>query len=210
MKKIIAIALLSILATRLGMQSLAAPSNRLETFADWCQERENLTPEARHTVEVVLEKVGTTECDRAEEKVATWSALAAIDKQIVDVAPFASLTNLTHLDLSNNQIVEVEPLAHLTNLTELVEFWLGNNQIEDIAPLARLTHLTNLDLSNNQIEDIVPLARLTHLQGLMLRNNKIGDISPLASLTALDILDLRGNPLRDRVCPVQPETICQF
>jgi hypothetical protein len=39
--------------------------NSRRTFADWCREKDSLSPEAKDTVEVLLRKAGTTECDAA-------------------------------------------------------------------------------------------------------------------------------------------------
>ena len=35
------------------------------TFADWCRQKADLSPEAKHTVEVLLKQAETTECDAA-------------------------------------------------------------------------------------------------------------------------------------------------
>jgi hypothetical protein len=35
-----------------------------KTFADWCRDRASLSPETKHTVDVMLQEAGTTECDR--------------------------------------------------------------------------------------------------------------------------------------------------
>ncbi|MGK7927775.1 MAG: leucine-rich repeat domain-containing protein [Spirulina sp.] len=182
MKKIVAVSLLSIcMVSAIGGCTNPTP----KTFGDWCRNKNRLTPEARQMVEVLLEQTGTQECDLAEEKLVNSTVLYLGGNEIVDVAPLASLTNLTRLDLGGNKIVEVAPLASLTNLTVL---YLGGNEIVEVAPLASLTNLTVLDLSRNEIVDAVPLGSLTNLTGLQ----------------------LDGNPLRDRVCPVQPETICRF
>src|SRR6476620_12305722 len=58
-----------------------SPNSR-RTFADWCREKDSLSPEAKHTVEVLLEEARTTECDAADRQ----------------------LSSLTDLDLGYNQI----------------------------------------------------------------------------------------------------------
>src|SRR4028118_1747991 len=83
--------------------------NSRRTFADWCREKDSLSPEAKHTVEVLLRQAGTTECDAADR----------------------TLSSLTELDLENYQISDIKPLASLTNLTLL---HLGYNQTRDIQP----------------------------------------------------------------------------
>ena len=47
------------------------PGNSGRTFADWCREKASLTPEAKHTVELLLEKAETTECDTANQKISS-------------------------------------------------------------------------------------------------------------------------------------------
>ena len=49
------------------------------TFADWCHEKASLSPETRHTVEVLLEKAGTTECEAANRKLSLLMKLT-LDK----------------------------------------------------------------------------------------------------------------------------------
>ena len=134
-----------------GLSAKAAETrsgNSGRTFADWCRQKASLSPEAKHTVEVLLQKAETTECDAADRK----------------------LSSLTELNLSFNQISDIKPLESLTNLTEL---FLDNNQISDIKPLEFLTNLTLLDLANNQISDIKPLEFLTKLTEIYLNGNPI-------------------------------------
>jgi Leucine-rich repeat (LRR) protein len=187
-------------------------SNSRRTFADWCREKDSLSPEAKHTVEVLLKEAGTTECDEADRTLSSLTELSLDNNQIRDIKPLASLTNLTWLNLWNNQISDIKPLASLTNLTNLC---LWNNQIRDIKPLASLTNLTKLclinnQISDNQISDIKPLASLTNLISLTLINNQISDIKPLASLTNLTGLHLSGNPIAPKTCPLKPESICYW
>ncbi len=161
-------------------------SNSRRTFADWCRQKDSLSPEAKHTVEVLLEKAETTECDE----------------------PNQILSSLTELSLyNNNQISDIQPLQSLTNLTSLA---LISNQISDIKPLASLTKLTSLQLYTNQIRDIKPLASLTNLTWIRLSDNKISDIKPLASLTNLTGLYLSGNPIAPKTCPLKLESICNW
>ncbi len=199
------------------------------TFADWCREKDSLSPEAQHTVEMLLENVETTECDVASQKLSTLTELNLANNKISDIKPLASLTNLTVLVLSFNQISDIKPLASLTNLTRLylaknqisnikplesltnlTLLWLSNNQISDIKPLEFLTNLSVLWLSNNQISDIKPLESLTKLTELELDNNRISDIKPLQSLANLEWLSLGGNPITPKTCPLKPEYICQW
>src|SRR4028119_456274 len=159
-----------------GLSAYAAETrsgNSRRTFADWCREKDSLSPEAKHTVEVRLRQAGTTECDAADRTLSSLTELDLENYQISDIKALASLTNLTELDLNYNQISDIKPLASLTNLTLLN---LAENQISDIKPLASLTNLTGLALDNNEINDIKPLQSLTNLPFLSLSNNKINDI----------------------------------
>ena len=185
----------------------AQRENSRLTFADWCRQKDSLSPEAKHTVEVLLEEAETTECDAADRELSTLPGLDLGNNQISDIKPLESLINLNLLYLNNNQISDIKPLASLTNLDRL---YLYNNQISDIKPLASLTNLSQLSLNSNQISDIKPLASLTNLTLLSLNSNQISDIKPLASLTNLSQLSLGGNPIAPKTCPLKPESICNW
>jgi len=113
---------------------------------------------------------------------------------VSNVAPLATLVNLTWLSLSGNQIVDVAPLATLVNLTVL---HLDNNEIVNMAPLTTLVNLKDLNLDGNQIVDVAPLATLVNLTVLCLDRNKIVNVAPLAALFNLKHLFLQGNPIVD-------------
>ena len=134
--------------------------NSRRTFADWCRQKADLSPEAKHTVEMLLKEAGTTECDAANQTLSSLPGLLLDNNQISDIKPLESLTNLTLLSLGDNQISDIKPLESLTNLTQL---WLYNNKISDIKPLESLTNLTELSLTGNKISDIKPLESLTNL-----------------------------------------------
>lgn len=135
----------------------------IQNFSSLCKQKHILSKETRYTVEVLLQKAGTQDCDRAQQQ---------LNKQQV-------------LDLS----------AH---------------KISDLLPLAKLTNLKELYLSYNQISDLSPLAHLTNLNFLFLESNQIGDLSPLSQLTNLTWLFVGGNPISNKICPVKPESICEF
>ena len=209
--KSIALACCAILAlSGNGLSAKAAETrsgNMRRTFADWCRQKADLSPEAKHTVEVLLKEAGTTECDAANQTLSSLTGLVLANNQISDIKPLESLTNLTQLVLDNNQISDIKPLESLTNLTA-INLW--NNQISDIKPLESLTNLTVLYLDKNQISDIKPLESLTKLTVLYLDNNPISDIKPLESLTSLYYLRLSGNPIAPKTCPLKPESICKW
>ena len=192
-----------------GLSAKAAetqPGNSGKTFADWCREKASLSPEAKHTVEVLLRKSKTTECDAADRKLSSLTELYLDNNEIIDIKPLQSLTQLTELHLSRNEISDIKPLESLTQLF-LLE--LDNNQISDIKPLASLTQLIFIGLSENKISDIKPLQSLRGLDDLSLDNNQISNIKPLQSLTNLNYLSLSGNLITPQICPMtKPESIC--
>ena len=221
-------AILALFANGLSAKAAETRSGN-KTFAEWCREKESLSHESKHTVEVLLKQAGTTECDAANQKLSSLTALFLWDNQISDIKPLASLPNLIALSVGNNQISDIKPLASLTNLTTLqlnnnqisdikpLASWtnltwldISNNQISDIKPLGSLTKLTWLDLNNNKISDIKPLLSLTKLAAINLENNQINDIKPLQSLTNLTWLQLSGNPIAAKTCPLKPESICKW
>ncbi|MEG4014609.1 MULTISPECIES: leucine-rich repeat domain-containing protein [unclassified Microcoleus] len=190
-----------------ALVSKPQPTKSERTFADWCRQKADLSPETKHTVDVLLKEAGTTDCDAANQKLSLLTDLFLIDNNIGDIKPLASLTNLTVLILIGNKISDIKPLESLTNLKHLV---LSNNQISDIKPLESLTNLKELGLNNNQISDIKPLESLTDLTVLNLDSNQIRDIKPLHSLTKLTRLNIMGNPIAPKTCPLNPESICQW
>jgi len=193
-----------------GLSAKAAErrsGNMRRTFADWCRQKADLSPEAKHTVEVLLQYAETTECDEANQTLLSLTGLLLPNNRISDIKPLESLTNLTVLFLPNNRISDIKPLESLTNLNLL---YLDNNRISDIKPLESLTNLTVLDLDNNLLGDIKPLESLTNLNLLYLDNNRISNIKPLESLTNLILLRLSGNPIAPKTCPLQPEYICKW
>src|SRR4028119_611446 len=142
LQKSIALACCAILAlSGNGVSAKAAETrsgNSRRTFADWCRQKADLSPEAKRTVEVLLQYAETTECDAANQKLSSLTVLFLLDNQISDIKPLESLTNLTVLYLHDNQISDIKPLQSLTNLTHLS---LHDNQISDIKPLESLTNL---------------------------------------------------------------------
>jgi len=166
----------------------------LSSFADWCKHKNRLTREARHTVEMLLEIAGTSDCDEAQKVLLNLTELHLNENQITDINPLSGLTNLTELSLGKNQITDITGLSALTNLTSL---GLGDNQITDITSLSGLTNLTKLSLEYNQITDITSLSALTNLTELNLDSNQITDITSLSALTNLTELYLNNNKITD-------------
>ncbi|MEG3840661.1 leucine-rich repeat domain-containing protein [Microcoleus sp. herbarium14] len=164
------------------------------SFADWCKHKDSLSESARHTVEMLLKKAGTSDCNQAHKVLSNLTKLNLSTNQITDITPLSRLTNLTELHLYNNQISDLTGLSALINLTELE---LQFNQITDITGLSALTNLTELSLSNNQITDISSLSALTNLTKIGTRGNQISDITSLSALINLTELELQFNQITD-------------
>ncbi|MGL5081695.1 MAG: leucine-rich repeat domain-containing protein [Microcoleaceae cyanobacterium] len=176
-------------------------------FMEWCLQRESLPEVTRRTVSVILQQVGTYDCDRALKQLSSFTQLDLSTSQLTDLAPLRSLENLTVLRLINNQISD---LNSLKSLKKLVVLDLSYNQIADVTPLQSLKNLKLLNLSYNSISNVEPLNALSNLNELNLNNNQITSISSLKPLGSLTYLFLRGNPIADKTCPITPKYICQF
>ena len=113
------------------------------------------------------------------------------DNMIADISPLAKLTKLNTLQIRNNILKDITPLASLTNLRELELF--GNRELTDITPLAGLNKLTKLGIYQNPIADLSPLKGLSNLKHLLLTSNQITDLTPLAKLTNLTTLAIQGS-----------------
>ncbi|MEO1299839.1 MAG: hypothetical protein AAFW75_29530, partial [Cyanobacteria bacterium J06636_16] len=145
MKQVIATGLLPVLLMSTGCANAAAqheaPTATLATFTEWCLNQASLSAAVQHTIDLLLEKAETADCDQADAVLMDLTWLNLSEQAIIDVTPLASLTHLTGLDLTDNAIVDITPLASLTGLTELL---LDDNRITDVTPLANLPQLTAL------------------------------------------------------------------
>mgnify|MGYP001791602630 FL=1 len=144
------IALIGIIIVNTPTTASPTKQNSIQSFSQWCKSKHSLPKETEHTVKVLLQKAGTTDCDRAEKKLRKQQVLDLSSHKISDLSPLAQLTNLTELYLSYNKISDLSPLARLTNLNFL---FLESNQIKDLSPLSRLTHLTWLIVGGNPINN---------------------------------------------------------
>jgi antitoxin component YwqK of YwqJK toxin-antitoxin module len=121
--------------------------------------------------------------------------LSLTDNMIADISPLAKLTKLTTLKIRNNTLNDITPLASLTSLRELELY--GNRELTDIKPLAGLNKLTKLGIYGNPITDLSSLKRLSNLEHLNLQSSKITELTPLAKLTNLTTLGIQNNKLAD-------------
>jgi internalin A len=114
---------------------IAAQSQPVKTksFTEWCQSRMSVAFETRKTINLLLKRAETNDCQIANSKLRKLTSLNLKANEISDIKPLASLTKLTDLDLSINKISDIKPLASLTNLTGLD---LKANQItEKLCPV---------------------------------------------------------------------------
>jgi internalin A len=165
-------------------------------FRDWCLQKENLPPETRHTVEVLLENAYTSDCEVASEKLFRRQELWLVGKKICDLTPLQFLRNLKSLEIFEFESY-FSDLSPLSSLLELRTLSLTSHLISDLIPLANLTNLIDLDLSGQQISDLTPLSTLTSLRKFSLSNSQVTDLSPLAHLTQLTELNLINTPILD-------------
>ena len=185
-----------------------------ETFVAWCEQSADLNPETRQTVDALLAVSGSDDCQTAQDFLTTTTELDLTARQITDVSPLATLTQLTTLYAGQNQIADLTPLADLTHLTtlylldnqitdlrplaslsSLTTLYIDQNQVQDLSPLAELPSLTVLFANSNQVRSLAPLARLTNLTELYVADNQIGDLQPLAELSQLAYVNLGNNQI---------------
>jgi internalin A len=183
----------------------AAQQSNSKGFAQLCQEKESLSVSIQKTINSLLDQVETVNCKTAESKLKKMTKLTLSNSGINDIRPLAGLTGLTEIDLSSNQIVDISPLANLKKLKTLN---LDNNKISNISALSGLTNLNTLTLVANRITSVKPLATLSELKMLSLIGNKVTDIQPLAKLKKLKFVALSNNPIKNKVCPIKPTSVC--
>ena len=164
------------------------------SFSEFCFHKNELPPETRHTVEMLLDIAGTDDYLEAERVLLNEEGLFLNARDITDLSPLTRFKNLTYLNLSENQIYDLTPLQELKKLIDLD---LSDNQIQDISPLEALINLTVIHLNFNQIHDISILKSLNNIQELYLDNNQIKDISSLQTLIKLEELTLDDNQISD-------------
>jgi internalin A len=165
MKSSLTFCILSVTTALLSCQdpSLEVVTNNDQSFEQWCLQKKDLPAETRRTIEVLLTRATTRNCQLADYILRSFGSLDIKGSTISDVRPLSKLSQLTSLSLDENLISDVRPLAGLHNLTSLS---LDENLISDVRSLAGLSKLTYLKLDRNQIGDIRPLASLTNLTAL--------------------------------------------
>jgi internalin A len=75
------------------------------TFADWCLNKNKESVQTKYTVNVLLQVAQTQDCHQANQILATRTELFLQARQIADLKPLSSLTNLIELYLYNNPML---------------------------------------------------------------------------------------------------------
>ena len=178
-----------------------------KNFMNFCRQlfADDLADEQKaniiHTVSVLKQYVGSEDCKDAFNNLKKQSFISLRDKGIVNVAPFAGLNNLRHLDLSENEIRDISPLASLKNLVVLA---VNSNKLTKME-IVDMPRLRRLYLSNNAITDLGWIRGLINLRRLVLDNSEFvaEDYQGIASLegvqhaTRLDHIEVVGVELKD-------------
>jgi internalin A len=184
------------------------PNHRsYKTFTDWCLNRDRLSPSAKETVQALLARAETSNCDQANKNLVRVSQLVLRQNYpAIDLSPLQSLPKLTDLSVMG-QLTDVSPLQTMTQLTHLR---LNEVPVQDISPLRSLTSLTELRLTGTFVSDLKALQSLKKLTTLEVSGSRlrlrcpvphyltqVTDLSPLSSLTQLTYLDLSQNKIQN-------------
>ena len=76
----------------------ATAATKKTSFLDFCQQQASLSADTRITVEVLLQKAGTNDCEIADKKLSNLTRLHLNGKGISDLTPLSSFTNLEYLN----------------------------------------------------------------------------------------------------------------
>jgi Leucine rich repeat len=125
-------------------------------FGEWCNDK-NVSLSIKHTINILLKKVGSQNCAIAEKKLKQLTKLNLSSSSISDLRPIAEFNNLLDLDVQNNQISKLEPISYLNKLRYLN---ISRNSIISVKSLSILNDLRYLYLSNNEIADLHLLNKL--------------------------------------------------
>lgn len=161
-----------------------------------CQNQQQLSPEAKYTLGILLNRIPRRDCSAASNYFGSVPTLWIENSNIVDLTPILALTNLKDLYLYGNKIQDLQGIQALENLQILD---LSQNNIVSLAGLSQLKKLNQLDLSKNRIEDVSALNNLKYLQILDLSSNSIGQI-PQLDLPHLNTLIAGNNPIKSETC----------
>jgi internalin A len=71
------------------------------TFADWCLNKNKVSAQTKHTVNLLLQEAKTQDCHQASKVLSTLTQLYLPNNQITDLKPLSRLTNLSALFLGS-------------------------------------------------------------------------------------------------------------
>jgi internalin A len=164
------------------------------SFGAWCEQRNLIKLETAHTINVVLNLLGTNDCRTANSLLKERRELNLNKSEIIDLRPLAGLVNLLILNIDDNNISDIKPLVSLSNLEDLS---IKNNNISDIPTLNKLKKLKALDLSENKISNVSGLKDLNELQELNLSANQITSLLPIVTSVSLRKLNFSNNSIEN-------------
>jgi hypothetical protein len=106
-----------------------------------------------------------------------------IAKQIANLYPLASRSDIVHLDLRGTQIDSLGPLASVSPLKTLI---LRGTSVSDLTPLSHALLLEWLDLRQTKVGSIEALSKLSNLRVLDLVKTNVMSLRPLIGLPRLE------------------------
>ena len=113
------------------------------------------------------------------------------NEKLESLAFQGDLSNLKHLDVSDNQLKELEIP---TNLSQLEYLYAANNKLETLRLASDFSNIRLIDLSNNNLLLLKIESPMPKLEFLYLRQNAITTFDFIA-FPNLQILDLEENAL---------------
>jgi internalin A len=119
MKKPIPLVSGLILLFQVNLVTAAFPQRSIESFAQLCQKKDSVSPGRRLTIDILLKKAGTNDCNIADRQLKNIRNLHLSGYGISDIEPLASLTNLEILNIHNNKIFDLNPLMGLRKIKTL-------------------------------------------------------------------------------------------
>lgn len=214
-RRIVLSAFSLVLTSPIGVAWSLPPASATTDFAYWCANRGRVAPETRRTIYALFEGMGIwgandstqLDCNQIGQAVPRISTLILRDKNLSDLRPLASFTNLVFLDLHHNAVRDISPLSSLTNLEQL---YLDQNRIANVQALRSMRKLKVLILhQNDRIRDISPLAGLTSLSTLKMDYYRGLNLKPLRTLNLKSGgLQLHGS-FDPRACPFPTANVCK-
>ena len=90
----------------------------VKNFLDYCLD-ENISPEMKHTVEAIKDKIGESECQVVWDIIKNKEQFSLNDSGIKDITPLGGMTRLKYLSLKNNQIDDIWILVTFRFLQDL-------------------------------------------------------------------------------------------